>query len=1146
MLDFCEQSVGVALLQLVSRAQALIAELLRLSDRVPEEFKSPGSIFAPLLFDFRYFKSPDVFEERIESNAELSSLDDEFRDKYSYLLERFFQLFNGIVNYYVDLTRYLEDLQEGVYIQSTVESVLHNEDGCQLLVEALVLLGVVLILLEHRLDGTLRENLLVSYFRCKGTFDVPNFDSISTLCRHYPQPTSSPVVAVTAFLQSSPPPVPATMLNLHRPEESFSRFPLPSSLVKTVIGRLKSHDLYNQVGHYPSPDHRTTALLGQAASLYVLLYFAPTILHSDSVMMREIVDKFFRVYWVLPVFMGFTVDLLSAWSRFKAAKNAISSSITLSAVRVVSQEQISKVQTLLSDLSAFLSEGVLNQDFVLNNISTLLSCARDCNATLRWLLLHKITTSRKLRELVSNQDMALLTLLLDTSRLEFELKNVYGELLKKKESRWAESKTIVAECMNDLSAFFSGVKVLSRTIRDENLQQWFSQMCSEVNSLDYSEAVTAGRKIQHIITALEEVEHFHQIQGSLQTKQYLSEARMQLQEMIRTLNVQESTLATISVISDCSYSWGLIGEFTLLIQSQIQNDPFTVSKLQCLFLKLRSVMDIPLLRLYQSQSADLDSVSEYYSSELINYVRNVLEIVPASMFTILNGVIKEQMMNLSEIPGRFEKDSLKDYAKLDERYALAKATQRVAVFTQGIMSMKRTFIGAIELDPRQLLEEGIRRKLAEEIDLALKKALVFSTGRTEDLEDKLEALSASLSSQRQSMEYFQDYAHVHGLKLWQEEYTNIVNHNTELGCKHFLTKVHKQPTSILDSGSVNDDNFMNRVVLKLLNLTNPSKSMYLAPMTGWFNAEGQELVGLRTFITLQESLGPVGVSGIDSIVSSHAARVLGKCISSFRSEIEVKLLDHLQALEGAVRPLSVTPNGAVYAECIALISTSTECVTWVESLAHIGQLQLIRCLLSSQLRAASQLESGMVSFALEGLGTALFSTMETNSERTNGKSNGVLKELARQLQACGMFSPMKTTYITAKPPAHISLFLFLITINQLTRFVLDKHLGTLVSKAKKTALDCCPLVAGFATLLHQFHPSHSILYIQYLAQFAQAHIGKSSESSTAPQWEVANTVAWILDFAKYARVSHEVLETSVPPLVLESFGTSMGTRSHIS
>ena len=63
------------------------------------------------------------------------------------------------------LSRFLEDLEEGVYIQQTVESVLLNDDGKQLMCEALYLYGVMLMVIDQKIEGMVRERMLVSYYR---------------------------------------------------------------------------------------------------------------------------------------------------------------------------------------------------------------------------------------------------------------------------------------------------------------------------------------------------------------------------------------------------------------------------------------------------------------------------------------------------------------------------------------------------------------------------------------------------------------------------------------------------------------------------------------------------------------------------------------------------------------------------------------------------------------------------------------------------------------------------------------------------------------------------------------------------------------------------------------------------------------------
>ena len=47
-------------------------------------------------------------------------------------------------------------------------------------------------------------------------------------------------------------------------------------------------------------------------------------------------------------------------------------------------------------------------------------------------------------------------------------------------------------------------------------------------------------------------------------------------------------------------------------------------------LQLASALDLPLMRISQAKSPDLMSVSQYYSGELVSYVRKVLQVTYSS------------------------------------------------------------------------------------------------------------------------------------------------------------------------------------------------------------------------------------------------------------------------------------------------------------------------------------------------------------------------------------------------------------------------------------------------------------------------------------------------------------------------------------
>ena len=73
MADFLAENnaCGQTLLKLVSRGNAIIAELLRLSDFIPPvyklENKEDKEKYGEILLDFSYFRSIDLFEHKLNS-----------------------------------------------------------------------------------------------------------------------------------------------------------------------------------------------------------------------------------------------------------------------------------------------------------------------------------------------------------------------------------------------------------------------------------------------------------------------------------------------------------------------------------------------------------------------------------------------------------------------------------------------------------------------------------------------------------------------------------------------------------------------------------------------------------------------------------------------------------------------------------------------------------------------------------------------------------------------------------------------------------------------------------------------------------------------------------------------------------------------
>lgn len=1157
-MDFLAENnaCGQNLLRLVSRGNAIIAELLRLADVVPQVFrletKQDQQKYGEILWDFSYLKAADFYENKIETNAQLQDKDEEFKENYIDIITRFYFAFESVHKYTVDLDRFLEDLEEGIYIQQTIETVLLNEDGKQLMCEALFLCGVILLLIDQKIEGIVRERMLVSYYRysAQRSSSDSNIDDVCKLLRS------------TGYSSA-----PGAKRPPNYPEEYFRRITLNSVFVNMVLGRLRSDDIYNQISAYPFPEHRSTALATQAAMLYVILYFCPEILNNHHAKMREIVDKFFPDNWIISVYMGMIVNLVDAWEPYKAAKQALSNTLEISNIKEQSQRYHNRVTKIIPHVEQLLKEGILSEEMVLDNVPKLLNTARECNVTLRWMLLHTsaLTSSieankrcRQLRDQVITDSrynaLQVFQLLLYTAQFELKLKEIFKRLLTEKQDKWNKYKMEGMERMTELSEVFSGTKPLTRVEKNDKLQAWFNEMSKQINALDYDDATATGRKIVQLIEALAEVQEFHQLESNLQVKQFLADTRKFLHQMLRTINIKEEVLIMLEIVADLSYAWEIIDSYTPFMQQGIKKDPSLAIKLRATFLKLASALDLPLLRINQAGSPDLMSVSQYYSNELVSYVRKVLHIIPETMFGLLAQIIELQTNVIKEVPTRLMKDQLKVYAQLDERHEVAKLTHSISVFTEGILMMKRTLVGIVQIDPKQLLEDGIRKELVQRVAKALHEGLVFNPrAKTSELVPKLEAIGQKMDGFRRSFEYIQDYVNIYGLKIWQEEVSRIINYNIEQECNAFLRHKVQDWQSVyqsraipiprfpsLDNSSVN---FIGRLAREIIRITDPRSTIYIDQMTAWYDAKiHSEIINLKLFSLIQKSVGTPGLTGLDRLLSFMIVTELQGIIRSYEVNIlkDKSWNDLLSNLHFTLQPVTklVSQPSRVYGPVLSRASKSL--TNFLDSILKVGQMQLLRRRISHELNTSCKFDSKHLTSALLTMNDALLADIEAHYKDPTKpypkEDNPLMFELASYLDWAGISNPLAKIYTTTRPLVHISLFIFLFIAGQLTKLTYVKSLGGLVCKKGAEPLDGVPLIVGTLTVLHQFHQDHVSNFLAYMGQYIRSLITGTSDSSKADMPpEVVNACSFLEEFVKYGQLTRRAVTNHIPPLLFDKF-----------
>ncbi|KAG3273625.1 WASH complex subunit 5, transcript variant X1 [Ictidomys tridecemlineatus] len=1157
MLDFLAENnlCGQAILRIVSCGNAIIAELLRLSEFIPAVFRlkdrADQQKYGDIIFDFSYFKGPELCESKLEAKPELQDLDEEFRENNIEIVTRFYLAFQSVHKYIVDLNRYLDDLNEGVYIQQTLETVLLNEDGKQLLCEALYLYGVMLLVIDQKIEGEVRERMLVSYYRysaARSSADS-NMDDICKLLRS------------TGYSSQ-----PGAKRPPSYPESYFQRVPINEAFISMVIGRLRSDDIYNQVSAYPLPEHRSTALANQAAMLYVILYFDPSILHTHQAKMREIVDKYFPDNWVISIYMGITVNLGDAWEPYKAAKTALNNTLDLSNVKEQASRYATVSERVHAQVQQFLKEGYLREEMVLDNIPRLLNCLRDCNVAIRWLMLHTADSAcdpnnKRLRQIKDQiltdsryNPKILFQLLLDTAQFEFILKEMFKQMLSEKQAKWEYYKKEGSERMTELADVFSGVKPLTRVEKNENLQAWFREISKQILSLNYDDSTAAGRKTVQLIQALEEVQEFHQLESNLQVCQFLADTRKFLHQMIRTINIKEEVLITMQIVGDLSFAWQLIDSFTSIMQESIRVNPSMVTKLRATFLKLASALDLPLLRINQANSPDLLSVSQYYSGELVSYVRKVLQIIPESMFTSLLKIIKLQTHDIIEVPTRLDKDKLRDYAQLSPRYEVAKLTHAISIFTEGILMMKTTLVGIIKVDPKQLLEDGIRKELVKRVAFALHRGLIFNPrAKPSELMPKLKELGATMDGFHRSFEYIQDYVNIYGLKIWQEEVSRIINYNVEQECNNFLRTKIQDWQSMYQSTHIpipklppvdESVTFIGRLCREILRITDPKMTCHIDQLNTWYDMKThQEVTSSRLFSEIQTTLGTFGLNGLDRLLCFMIVKELQNFLSMFQKIIlrDRTVQDTLKTLMNAVSPLKsiVANSNKIYLSAIA--KTQKIWTVYLEAIMKVGQMQILRQQIANELNYSCRFDSKHLAAALENLNKALLADIEAHYQDPSlpypKEDNTLLYEITAYLEAAGIHNPLNKIYITTKRLPYFPIVNFLFLIAQLPKLQYNKNLG-MVCRKPADPVDWPPLVLGLLTLLKQFHSRYTEQFLALIGQFIRSTVEQCT-SQKIPEMpaDVVGALLFLEDYVRYTKLPRRVAEAHVPNFIFDEFRT---------
>jgi hypothetical protein len=311
----------------------------------------------------------------VKCDAQLALADRSFQCLYGERLRQLFRGFTDVAELVADTRGFFAGGCEG---STHIQELLRDDEGGRLVAEAAFVAGLALMLLETQIPGEVRERILVAVFRVRMHTDHRVDDGwggssaeVYALCRRIDTPAASP---------DATPDWPSL----------FARVGIPSPAIRLIVHRAMESDLFQH--HSVQEQYAGTAT---AATLFILLFFAPDLLQTDFQLMESIRLHCLRDTYVLPYFLGNFVDLSVSWGRYGAARRCLGkSSAHVAKLKKLTAANKQLAPGLLSQLEAMLVGAV-------EPTAAGFAVLSESHSVLQWALLQANSGTSRQRQQVS-------------------------------------------------------------------------------------------------------------------------------------------------------------------------------------------------------------------------------------------------------------------------------------------------------------------------------------------------------------------------------------------------------------------------------------------------------------------------------------------------------------------------------------------------------------------------------------------------------------------------------------------------------------------------------------------------------------------------------------------------------------------------
>lgn len=323
----------------------------------------------------------------------------------------------------------------------------------------------------------------------------------------------------------------------------------------------------------------------------------------------------------------------------------------------------------------------------------------------------------------------------------------------------------------------------------------------------------------------------------------------------------------------------------------------------------------------------------------------------------------------------------------------------------------------------------------------------------------------------------------------------------ERECNRFLkTKIHDWQSKyqnsaisipIIPSTDKNSENFIGRLANRLVEVTDPKTTIYLDLKSTWYDRRTKkELITGRIFNKVHGGLGPVGLVGLDKLFAFMFISDLEKNIGKMQVNIANDKMwsEAFQSLETDFQTNNFqgSPMKVMQTYTVRWVKVWPMILDWV---LNVGHKQILRENLCYELNRNCKFNSKNLESSLGTLNSAILHEIrkpdlpEKSKDVINKKLIAYLNEY---LQFSGQYEPLSQIFVVTKNSKYVPMFFFLFTVFHCSKLQYNEQLNSLVARNAKDLLDGHPLILGILTILNQFQPVLTEMYVKYLGQYAQA------------------------------------------------------------